>query len=68
MQCSNNLKQIGLGLLNYENAAGAFPTGADYSPMGSIGFSWIVRILPYIEQGNIYDQLDMTGSKSPSNG
>jgi prepilin-type processing-associated H-X9-DG protein len=67
MQCTNNLKQIGLGILNYENAAGAFPTGADYSKT-AIGFSWIVRILSYMEQDNIASQLDFTGAKTPSNG
>jgi prepilin-type N-terminal cleavage/methylation domain-containing protein/prepilin-type processing-associated H-X9-DG protein len=69
MQCCNNLKQIGLGLANHENAKGSFPPGGDFSPInGQIGFSWSVRILPYIEQNGVYDQLDQKGTKSPANG
>jgi prepilin-type N-terminal cleavage/methylation domain-containing protein/prepilin-type processing-associated H-X9-DG protein len=65
MQCSNNLKQIGLGLLNYESAVGSFPTGGDVNVTKyavGFGFSWSVRILPYVEQQNIYDQLDKNGT------
>ena len=35
IQCSNNLKQIGLGLVNFEGTAGAFPAGAFGSDSGS---------------------------------
>ncbi len=40
MQCTNNLKQIGLGLFNYESSAGAFPpsgesTNFNVSPPGT---------------------------------
>jgi prepilin-type N-terminal cleavage/methylation domain-containing protein/prepilin-type processing-associated H-X9-DG protein len=63
LQCSNNLKQLGLGLLNHEQAKGAFPQGTEYALNGNYGFSWSVLVLPYIEAGNIYDQLDKTGTK-----
>jgi prepilin-type N-terminal cleavage/methylation domain-containing protein/prepilin-type processing-associated H-X9-DG protein len=66
-QCTNNLKQIGLGLLNYENAAGTLPPGGTVGRVGMYGSSWIVRILPYCEQKNIYDQFDFLGSGPPSN-
>jgi prepilin-type N-terminal cleavage/methylation domain-containing protein/prepilin-type processing-associated H-X9-DG protein len=65
-QCSNSLKQLGLGLLNHENAKGAFPPGGDFSPAGGLGCSWMVRILPYCEQDNIYAKLDMAGKNSSS--
>ncbi|MBD14236.1 MAG: hypothetical protein CMJ72_03605, partial [Planctomycetaceae bacterium] len=51
-QCSNNLKQIGLGLLNYESARGHFPPG-QYKPENvneKSAYSWSVWHLPYIEQ------------------
>ncbi len=67
LQCSNNLKQIGLALLNYENTHGVLPPGGMMSPTnGAYGSSWIVRILPYIEQQNIYNQLDLIGVKASS--
>jgi prepilin-type processing-associated H-X9-DG protein len=54
MQCSNNLKQIGLALLNYESGYGVFPPGGVV--VGStFPSSWWVRILAYAEQNNIYD-------------
>jgi prepilin-type N-terminal cleavage/methylation domain-containing protein/prepilin-type processing-associated H-X9-DG protein len=54
MQCSNNLKQIGLGLLNYESSTKRLPPGGIESNFIS-GFA---SILPYLEQGNIYQQYD----------
>jgi prepilin-type N-terminal cleavage/methylation domain-containing protein/prepilin-type processing-associated H-X9-DG protein len=47
MQCTNNLKQIGVGLHNYELNNGKFPPGA-----GGQGtqWSWSALILPYMER------------------
>lgn len=54
MQCSNNLKQLGLALHNYESSHKAFPpAGIDTNQM-----SWAVMVLPYIEQGNLYAQFN----------
>ncbi len=66
LQCSNNLKQIGLALLNYEAARGAFPPGGAPSAKGLFGTSWMIGILPYVEQENVYNQLDFTGDSSKS--
>ena len=62
-QCSNNLKQIGLGLLNYEGIAGAFPpstvsSGAGNTVAWTNGFSVHCRILPFMEQGVAFDALN----------
>ena len=68
MQCANNLKQVGLSLLNHENARGTFPIGSAFGPTdgnGDVGVSWWVQILPYCEQQPLYDQLDL---RSPSPG
>ncbi len=62
-QCSNNLRQIGLALHTYENAAKAFPTGGLYAA-GGYGHSWWVRILPNVEQGNVYNQFDFLGAST----
>ena len=53
--CMNNLKQIGLGVINYESAYGGLPpsrttgdvVGAPYYPYQH---SWSAALLPYIEQ------------------
>src|SRR5258705_4499887 len=63
MQCSNNLKQIGLGLHNYESIAGAFPpsnvlAGAGNTVAWTNGFSTHCRILPVMEQGVAFNALN----------
>jgi prepilin-type processing-associated H-X9-DG protein len=57
VRCSNNLRQIGLALNNYNNNHGFFPaasysTVAPGNPSGT-RHSWRAFMLPYIEQGNL---------------
>ncbi len=47
MQCTNNLKQMGLGLHNYELNNKVFPPGVSYIQPG--GWSWSALILPFME-------------------
>ncbi len=47
-QCKNNLKQIGTGLLNYENTHLVFPMGLQ----NAIGCAWSGYILPFVEENN----------------
>ncbi len=54
-QCSNNLKQISLALLNYEAANGCFPPAYVADENGRPMHSWRVLILPYMEQQALYD-------------
>lgn len=62
MQCQNNLKQIGLALHNYESTYQKFPAGGYGTHLNlDTGFSWIISILPYCEQSNIYNQLNFVG-------
>lgn len=70
MQCSNNLKQIGLALHNYNTTIGAFPTNKLSSgAYGSNKRSWMQWILPYIEQQNLFDQIDLdAGFENPGTG
>src|SRR5690348_510471 len=51
-QCANNLKQIGLGLINYHDQYKFFPAEGTGQ-----GVSWYTRVLPYVEQGAIYNQI-----------
>jgi prepilin-type N-terminal cleavage/methylation domain-containing protein len=53
MQCSNNLRQIGLATLNYESTFRRLP-----GLTGSSSFSPQARILPYVEQGNLSNLID----------
>src|SRR5215217_773563 len=55
-QCSNNLRQIGLALLNHESAKGKFPSGSvqnkPYSSSASpfrVYTGWTREIMPYAE-------------------
>jgi prepilin-type N-terminal cleavage/methylation domain-containing protein len=67
ISCGNNLKQLGLALLNYENAQRALPIGA-LKPVSnplSLGTSWYVQILPYLEQSALSPQFDANGAINP---
>ena len=65
--CSNNLKQLGLAMLNYEDTFKALPGGV--GRWGCCWGTWQVRVLPYMEQGaiaSIYvnsDGNDATGQR-----
>jgi prepilin-type processing-associated H-X9-DG protein len=54
MSCANNLKQLALAGHNYESAMGALPMGSDLALVGPIP-----RLLPQLEQNNIYQQLTL---------
>ncbi|MCA9230254.1 MAG: DUF1559 domain-containing protein [Planctomycetales bacterium] len=61
--CKNNLRQIGLGLLNYESVTEELPAGYLYeqgSDGNQLGFSWLTLSLAHMELGNLYDQFDLT--------
>lgn len=63
--CKNNLKQLALGLHNYESIHGVLPPGYlhKFDPGGTganhMGYSWGLMILPQLEQANLYDQFNM---------
>ncbi|QDV71910.1 DUF1559 domain-containing protein [Botrimarina mediterranea] len=59
--CQNNLRQVGVALLQHEATHIEFPVGA--AGGGSMGVSWMVRIAPYLEEMQSYDRLDLSGGK-----
>ena len=52
----NNLKQIALAMLNYENSHNGFPPAAICDKQGKPLLSWRVAILPFIDEKPLYDQ------------
>jgi len=60
--CKNNLKQIGLALHNYHERSGTFPPDAIWTLQSSTAvpanYTWITMILPDIDQGPLYEQID----------
>jgi prepilin-type N-terminal cleavage/methylation domain-containing protein/prepilin-type processing-associated H-X9-DG protein len=69
MQCSNNLKQVGLALHLYHDAYSKFPPGDYYNATtGYVGWPWPSLVLEFIEQGNAYKRIDFTfGSNTQRN-
>ncbi|HTQ38316.1 MAG TPA: DUF1559 domain-containing protein [Pirellulales bacterium] len=57
--CSNNLKQIGLALANFEAANKRLPIGARKSPIVGFGTSWWADILPQLEEAELYAKLNL---------
>src|SRR4051794_766748 len=74
-KCQNNLKQIGLACHNYASANGYLPPGitgdgANYTNPSISGpyVGCLAYILPYVEQDNIYRQLQVNWSIKPVDG
>jgi prepilin-type N-terminal cleavage/methylation domain-containing protein len=63
--CCNNIKQVGLALHTYHDTWNTLPAGwVGYDPstrqphwFGLPGWAWGARILPYMEQGNVYENV-----------
>jgi prepilin-type N-terminal cleavage/methylation domain-containing protein/prepilin-type processing-associated H-X9-DG protein len=71
IQCENNLKQIALGCHNYHDVYGYFPTNSqdeggwdwDYQK-NARSWSWLARLLPFVEQDNLYNQMNVAGGNT----
>jgi prepilin-type N-terminal cleavage/methylation domain-containing protein/prepilin-type processing-associated H-X9-DG protein len=67
LRCANNLKQLGLALHHYHDAQGAFPPGTEekvapgYPSVPANLFRWSAhaKLLPYLEQTNLYNMLEI---------
>src|ERR1700692_3283675 len=69
MKCANNLKQIGLALHSYHDANKQFPPGyvdgntnSASTPDNDVGpgWGWASFLLPYLEQNNVYSQINFS--------
>jgi prepilin-type N-terminal cleavage/methylation domain-containing protein/prepilin-type processing-associated H-X9-DG protein len=63
-QCTNNLKQLGLAVANYNDTGGSLPptggSGTGAAGTGQSDFSMKGRILPYLEQTAVYSALNFS--------
>ena len=68
-QCTNNLKQIGVGLHNFHDAKRYFPPGyidGNTNPTSTPdndlgpGWGWASYLLPYLEEDNVYSQINFS--------
>jgi hypothetical protein len=67
-QTQNNLKQIGLAMLNYHDTFGHFPPAGDSEPRGQANVSWRVAILPFVEHDSLWRQFHLNEPwDSPTN-
>jgi prepilin-type N-terminal cleavage/methylation domain-containing protein/prepilin-type processing-associated H-X9-DG protein len=62
VQCSNNLKQIGIGLHNHHDVFKRFPGG-----YGIETVNWMYKILPYVEQDNLYKLAQQPNTTASAN-
>jgi type II secretory pathway pseudopilin PulG len=67
-QCFNNLMQLGIAICSYASTHSVLPPGVvnDTGPIRILrqGYhhSWVVQILPFMGQSNVYDHLDLRKS------
>ena len=72
--CANKMRQIGLAVHNFESAHGYFPAN-QVGPGASDGaggfgpgyYSWLVPLLPFVEQDNLYSMFDLNVSNGDAN-
>jgi prepilin-type N-terminal cleavage/methylation domain-containing protein/prepilin-type processing-associated H-X9-DG protein len=76
ISCANNLHQMGLAFHNFHDTHNFLPSagcadGKPFSggpwPIGGEGTNWSIYILPFIEQGNIFDKLTFNGDSGWTN-
>ncbi len=63
VQCQNNLHQIGIALHTYHDAYGSFPPGQPFRTGPAADYyhpwwSWLTRLLPFVEQDNLLRQAE----------
>ena len=68
LSCASNLKQLALSVHTYHDAQNRFPPGQFQGPYGtgpsSSAWSWLARLLPYVEQDALFSQGGSPGKLS----
>lgn len=60
LECKNNLKLLGLALHNYHDEHGHFPPAFTVDDNGRRLHSWRTLLLPFIEENELYEKIDLT--------
>ncbi|WP_442507709.1 DUF1559 domain-containing protein [Novipirellula sp. SH528] len=74
MSCSNNVKQLGLGMHNYHAAYNMLPMqsggthGKGTGPSNRLMLSWLVGVLPFVEQQALWEQISNPNGTYPAMG
>lgn len=55
----NNMKQISLGMLNFESSRGRFPAAGEGLEGPGAGLSWRVHLLPYLDHETLYKEFKL---------
>ena len=63
MSCSNNMKQLTLGIHNYHDTHKVFPMAWHRGGNTQAQWGWTAFVLPFIEQASLFDQLDVNGRR-----
>jgi prepilin-type N-terminal cleavage/methylation domain-containing protein/prepilin-type processing-associated H-X9-DG protein len=63
-QCTNNLKNLALGLHSYHDTYKHFPVGFEFDSWGVPVWGWAYHTLPYLEERPLYDLLATSSTKS----
>jgi prepilin-type N-terminal cleavage/methylation domain-containing protein/prepilin-type processing-associated H-X9-DG protein len=58
VQCSNNLRQMGIALHNYHDTRTTFPSGMSWPNR----MFWTGQLLPFIEQTNVHNLIDLSAA------
>jgi prepilin-type N-terminal cleavage/methylation domain-containing protein len=68
--CVNNMRQVGLAVLQVENARKRLPAATDRNELTSFtgnsnsGYSWIVQTLPFLDESNLYNAISANSTSS----
>jgi prepilin-type N-terminal cleavage/methylation domain-containing protein len=63
--CTNNMKQLGLVLLNFESTRKRLPAASDRGWAGG-GYSWVTLCLPFLEETNLYNTMSNASTRFSS--
>jgi prepilin-type N-terminal cleavage/methylation domain-containing protein/prepilin-type processing-associated H-X9-DG protein len=59
-QCENNMKQVALALHSYHDSNKSFPIGVACNPVTGLNrVTWMVHLLPFIEQNDLYQLVNL---------